>query len=59
MAHSGTLNMAEVDKAFMDAIKEARLRRERRLQNVKTREACTEAVEQYNLETEEAFNRNW
>jgi len=59
VAHSGTLNMTAVDKAFMDAIKEARLRRVERLRHVKTREACTEAVEQYNLATAEAFNRNW
>jgi hypothetical protein len=51
--------MTAVDKAFMDAIKEARLRRVERLRHVKTREACTEAVEQYNLATAEAFNRNW
>lgn len=59
MAHSGTLNKAEVDRLFIDQIREARLRRERRLQNVKAREACIETVEGYKAEIEKAFNANW
>ena len=51
--------MTAVDKAFMDAIKEARLRRVERLNHVKARETLLEAVEGYKASVEEAFNRNW
>lgn len=59
MAHSGTLNMAEIDRLFINQIRENRLRRQRRLQNVKTREACIKTVESIKAEIEEAFNANW
>ena len=59
MAHSGTLNMAQVDRMFLEKIKEARLRREKRIYHVKTREALIEDVESIKTEIEKAFDANW
>lgn len=51
--------MAEIDRLFINQIRENRLRRERRLNHVKTREALIEDVESIKAEIEKAFNANW